>query len=77
MPECILQPQSLLQRQQAMLKASLTGAWLTPNEVLIIGHTIAVPPKARGVPAGKAGNRLPFFFFFFFWEGKIFITQVQ
>ena len=62
-PECILQPQSLLQRQQAMLKASLTGAWLTPNEVLIIGHTIPVPPQGKpwdpvfdlGGQKGRAG----------------------
>ena len=48
--ERILQPQSLLQGQQAMLKASLTGAWLNPNQVLVIGHTVPVPPKTSGVP---------------------------
>ena len=45
--ESILQPQCLLQGQQAMLKASLTGAWLTPNEVLITGHTVPVPPQGK------------------------------
>ena len=43
-----LQPQSLLQGQQAMLKAILTGAWLTSNEVLIIGHTVPVLPQGKG-----------------------------
>ena len=46
--ESILQPQSLLQGQQAMLKASLTGAWLIPNEVLITGHTVPVPLQGKG-----------------------------
>ena len=46
--ESILPPQCLLQGQQAMLKASLTGAWLTPNEVLITGHTVPVPPQGKG-----------------------------
>ena len=46
--ERILQPQSLLQGQQAMLKASLTGAWLTSNEVLVIGHTVPIPLIRQG-----------------------------
>ena len=46
--ERILQSQCLLQGQQAMLKASLAGSWLTPNEVLITGHTVPVPPQGKG-----------------------------
>ena len=54
--ERILQPQCLLQGQQAMLKASLTGAWLAPNEVLITGHTVPVPPQGKG-GTGRQGRQ--------------------